>query len=148
MWVVGDLYPRDQAAVRVGQPAEITVNGYPGIELHGEVDNISNAVDPVTLTLKVRVVLSNPGYRLKPEMYANMILTGPAREVIEVPSTAVVRSGSGVFVFVETAAGKYERRNVTLGDTHADRDEVTEGLSDGEKVVATGAELLRESEDR
>jgi cobalt-zinc-cadmium efflux system membrane fusion protein len=148
VWVVGDLYPRDQAAVHKGQPSTIAVNGYPGMVLHGAVDNISDAVDPVTLTLKVRVVLPNPGYKLKPEMYANMTLTGQPREVIAVPSTAVIRSGSGVFVFVETAPGKYERRNVTLGDTHADQDEVTQGLSDGDKVVATGAELLRESEDR
>ena len=74
--MVGDLYPRDQAQVHVGQQAAITVNGYPGLVLHGTVDNISDAVDPVTLTLKVRVVLPNPGHRLKPDMYATMNLIG------------------------------------------------------------------------
>ena len=52
-----------------------------------------------------------------------------------------------VFVFVETSPGKYARRDVTLGGTHADNDEITQGLHDGDKVVITGAELLRESED-
>lgn len=148
VWVVGDLYPRDQAAVRVGQPASITVTGYPGLALHGTVDNISDALDPVTLTLKVRVVLPNPGYRLKPDMYANMTLTSRTRDVIVIPSTAVIRNGSEVFVFVETATGKYVRRDVTLGDTHVDSDEITQGLNDGDKVVTTGAELLREAEGR
>jgi membrane fusion protein, heavy metal efflux system len=147
VWVIGDLYPRDQTAVRVGQPAFITVNGYPGLVLQGAVQNISDAVDPVTLTLKVRVVLPNPGYRLKPDMYANMTLTTQKREVIVVPSTAVIRNGSEAFVFVVTAPGKYDRRNVTLGGTEADNDEVTQGLSDGDKVVTAGAEFLRQAED-
>ena len=64
--MVGDLYPRDQGAVHVGQPAAITVTGYPGMVLHGTVENISDAVDPVTLTLKVRVVLPNPGIASSP----------------------------------------------------------------------------------
>lgn len=146
VWVVGDLYPRDQAAVRVGQPASITVNGYPGLVLHGVVQNVSDTVDPVTLTLKVRIVLPNPGYHLKPDMYANMTLTTTTRDVIVVPSTAVIRNGNETFVFVATAPGKYVRRNVTLSSTDAENDEVTQGLSDGDKVVITGAELLREAE--
>lgn len=148
VWVVGDLYPRDQAVVHVGQLASITVAGYPGLVLHGAVQNISDSVDPVTLTLKVRVVLPNPGYRLKPDMYANMTLTTRTSDVIVVPSTAVIRNGSEVFTFVETAPGKYARRDVTLGGTHADKDEITQGLHDGDKVVITGAELLREAEGR
>jgi cobalt-zinc-cadmium efflux system membrane fusion protein len=146
VWVVGDLYPRDQSEVHTGQPASITVTGYPGMVLHGRVDNISDAVDPVTLTLKVRVVLPNPGFRLKPAMYANMALTGSTRDVIVVPSTAVIRDGNETFVFVENASGKYVRRDVTLGVTHTDHDEITQGLNDGDKVVTAGAELLRESE--
>lgn len=148
VWVVGDLYPRDQAAVHAGQPVSITVAGYPGQVFHGAVQNISDAVDPATLTLKVRVVLPNPGYRLKPDMYANMTLTTKTNDVIVVPSTAVIRNGSEVFTFVETAPGKYARRDVTLGQTGANNDEITQGLHDGDKVVTTGAELLREAEGR
>ena len=146
IWVVGDLYPRDQGSVRVGQPTDITVNGYPGLTLHGAIDNISDSVDPVSLTLKVRVVLPNPGHRLKPQMYATMAVTGQQRNVIVVPATAVIQNGHDTFVFVETAPGKYDRRDVTLGETHADSDEITQGLNDGDKVVTTGAELLRAQE--
>jgi cobalt-zinc-cadmium efflux system membrane fusion protein len=146
VWVVGDLYPRDQAAVHNGQPAAITVNGYPGLTLKGAIANISDAVDPVSLTLKVRVVVSNPGYRLKPSMYANMTIASPKRDVIQVPSTAVIQNGQSAFVFVETASGAYQRRELTLGITSVATDEVLHGLNDGDRVVTTGAELLRESE--
>lgn len=148
VWVVGDLYPRDQASVHVGQPATITINGYPDLTLHGTINNISDAVDPVSLTLKVRVVLANPGYRLKPDMYANMAIAGHQRNVIEVPATSVIRNGQSVFVFVETAPGKYVRRDVTLGETHTESDEIVQGLENGDRVVTTGAELLRASEDQ
>jgi cobalt-zinc-cadmium efflux system membrane fusion protein len=146
IWIVGDLYPRDQAEVRSGQPAAITVSGYPDMTLHGKVDSISDAVDPVSLTLKVRVVLPNPGHRLKPAMYANMILTGAGHEVVEVPATAVIQNGHDTFVFVESSPGKYERRDVTLAGTGTETDNVAQGLSDGDRVVSQGAELLREAE--
>jgi membrane fusion protein, heavy metal efflux system len=154
IWVVGDLYPRDQSSIRTGQPVDITVNGYPGLTLHGTISNISDAVDPVSLTLKVRVVLQNPGHRLKPQMYANMSVTGQKRDVIVVPATAVIQNGHDTFVYVQTTpasgstAAKYVRRAVTLGESHPDNDDITQGLSDGDIVVTRGAELLRAQEEQ
>jgi cobalt-zinc-cadmium efflux system membrane fusion protein len=147
IWVVGDLYPRDLGSVKVGQPVDITVTGYPGETYHGRIDNISDAVDPTSLTLKVRVVLPNPGHKLKPQMYATIAVTNSKGNAIVVPSTAVIQNGKSTFVFVETSPGKYGRRDVTLGTVHDTTDEITQGLQDGDKVVTTGAELLRESED-
>lgn len=154
IWIIGDLYPRDQSSVRIGQPTTIAVNGYPGLALHGVISNISDTVDPTSLTLKVRVVLPNPGHRLKPDMYASMTIAGRPRSVIVVPAAAVIQNGHDSFVYVETAPAqgstpaKYERRTVTLGDTHSDSDEVAQGLNDGDKVVTTGAELLRAEQDQ
>lgn len=147
IWVVGDLYPRDLASVKVGQPAEVTVTGYPGQVFHGVIGNISDAVDPTTLTLKVRVVLANPAHKLKPQMYATIAVTNQKGSAIVVPSTAVIQNGKAAFVFVESPPGKYLRRDVTLGAVHDTTDEITHGLEDGDRVVSTGAELLRESED-
>ena len=148
IWVVGDLYPRDLASVKVGQPVDITVAGYPGEVFHGTVNNISDSVDPTSLTLKVRVVLANPQHKLKPQMFATIAVTNKAGSAIVVPATAVIQNGKDAFVFVETSPGKYVRRNVTLGVTSEKTDEITQGVEDGEKVVSSGAELLRESEDQ
>jgi membrane fusion protein, heavy metal efflux system len=148
IWVVGDLYPRDVGSIKVGEPVDITVTGYPGEVFHGTINNISDAVDPTSLTLKVRVVLPNPQHRLKPQMYATIAITNQKGTAIVVPSTAVIQNGRQTFVFVETSPGKYARRTVTLGATHDKTDEIVQGLEDGEKVVSSGAELLRESEDQ
>ena len=147
IWIVGDLYPRDLGSVKRGQPVDISVAGYPDQVFHGTIDNISDAVDPTSLTLKVRVVLPNPQHKLKPQMYATITVTEHRGTAIVVPSTAVIQNGRDTFVFVETSPGKYVRRSVTLGATHDKTDEITQGLEDGDKVVSSGAELLREAQD-
>jgi cobalt-zinc-cadmium efflux system membrane fusion protein len=145
IWAVGDLYPNDVGAIRRGQSVEVRVNGYPNDVRTGVIDNISDAVDPNTLTLKVRIVLSNPGHKLKPEMYANISVANLKRDAIVVPATAVIRDGVKNYVFVATPDHKYARRDVELGETHAATIEVTHGLENGEQVVSTGAELLRQA---
>jgi cobalt-zinc-cadmium efflux system membrane fusion protein len=143
VWVLADLYPRDVQAVRRGQPVDVRVNGYPDTVFHGVVDNVSDAVDPQTLTLKVRVVLPNPHHRLKPQMYATVAVTNESRKAIVVPATAVIRDGVTTYVFVQTGENKYIRRDVQLGQAHDTTVEITGGLSEGDRVVSTGAELLR-----
>jgi membrane fusion protein, heavy metal efflux system len=59
----------------------------------------------------------------------------------------VIQNGKAAFVFIESSPGKYVRRDVTLGAVHDATDEIVQGLEDGDKVVSTGAELLRESGD-
>lgn len=145
IWVVGDLYPNNVGAVRRGQPVEVRVNGYPNEVRTGTIDNISDSVDPNTLTLKVRIVLSNPGHKFKPEMYATISVANLKREAIVVPATAVIRDGTKNYVFVSTPDHKYARRDVELGETHETTVEITHGLEDGELVVSTGAELLRQA---
>ncbi len=143
VWVVADLYPRDVQSVRRGQPVEVRVNGYPDTVYHGMVDNISDAVDPQTLTLKVRVVLPNPHHRFKPQMYATVSITDHSRNAIVVPATAVIRDGVSTYVYVQTGENKYDRRDVQVGEAHDTTAEVTGGLHEGDRVISTGAELLR-----
>ena len=143
VWVVADLYPRDVQSVRRGQPVEVRVNGYPDTVYHGVVDNISDAVDPQTLTLKVRVVLPNPHHRFKPQMYATVSITDHSRNAIVVPATAVIRDGVSTYVYVQTGENKYDRRDVQVGEAHDTTAEVTGGLHEGDRVISTGAELLR-----
>jgi cobalt-zinc-cadmium efflux system membrane fusion protein len=145
VWVVADLYPRDVEAVRRGQQVEIQVNGYPDAVYHGVVDNISDAVDPQTLTLKVRVVMPNPHHRLKPQMYATVAVTNQNRNAIVIPATAVIRDGVTTYVYVQKGENKYDRRDVRTGEAHDTTVEITGGLNEGDRVVSTGAELLRGS---
>jgi membrane fusion protein, heavy metal efflux system len=147
VWVVGDVFERDLGTIKVGRTVNVLVPAYPDLTLTGRVDNISDAIDPTTHTLKLRVVLNNPGHRLKADMFATIRVPGAARTLFVVPATAIFYEGNKTYVFVSGAENKLEKREVTVGRT-VDADgkkntEVMTGLNDGDKVVAVGSALLR-----
>jgi len=121
----------------------VTLQAYPGETLHGKISNISDAMDPTSRTLKVRVVLPNPKHRLKPEMFANLSVARTTAPEFVLPTTAVIHEGSSSYVFLQTAPGKYGRHQVTTGALSGKTVVVASGLKDGDQVVTTGAALLR-----
>jgi cobalt-zinc-cadmium efflux system membrane fusion protein len=144
VWAVGDVYEKDVASITVGDSAEVTVSAYPGEARRGRITAIGSTLDTITRTLKVRVVLANPGLRLKPAMFATIRAVRAVRASAVVPETAVLREGSSAFVYVQTSSGHFARRAVTLGrDTDRHELEVMSGVVPGDSVVVEGAELLR-----
>ncbi len=103
---------------------------------------IADVVDPLTHTVKVRVVLENPRGRLKPEMFASLRLPRATAPGVIVPATAVIREGAQSFVYVRKSEERYERRLVTLGRTTDGEVEITSGVQAGEVVVVEGALFL------
>jgi len=92
----------------------------------------------------VRCALPNPQGRLKPEMYATVMLgEGEPRPVVVVPASAVQDIDGKPIVFVEEAKGRYRRRDVTVGPERDGTLEVKTGLRAGERIVVTGAFLLK-----
>ena len=144
VWVLGDVYERDLALVKPGATVTVTVPAYPEFRVQAKIDNISDAFDPATRTLKARVVLPNPGHKLKPQMFAQISILRSQQTGFSLPSTAVLREGNTAFVFVRNSQGKFDRRAVTIGATHGSNTDVLGGLNDGDQVVTTGAALLRE----
>ena len=144
VWAVGDVYEKDLASISIGEPAEITASAYPDDRWRGRISAISSTVDTASRTLQVRVVLANPGLRLKPAMFGTIRVVRAERLAILVPQTAIVREGASAYVFVQTTSGHFERRAVTLGnDAEQDRVEVNAGLRPGDIIVVEGAELVR-----
>jgi cobalt-zinc-cadmium efflux system membrane fusion protein len=143
VWALGDVLERDIAGLGAGAAVEVSVNAYPSEKWTGRVSVISDVVDPLTHTVKVRVVLDNPRGRLKPEMFALLRLPRATTPGIIVPAAAVVREGAQSFVYVQKSARRYERRLVTLGHTTDGEVEITSGVKPGEIVVAEGALFLR-----
>ena len=143
VWILGDVFERDLGTVRSAQLVDVTLPAYPGETLHGRISNISDAMDPGSRTLKVRVVVPNPQHRLKPGMFATLSLARTTTQQFIVPTAAVVHEGSSSYVFMPTAPGKYEQHQVTTGTIHDKTVVVTAGLKDGDQIVTAGAALLR-----
>ena len=143
VWVVGDVYEKDLGALKQGEPVQITLPAYPGQSRTGKLAVISDALDPQTRTLKVRVVLDNPGEKLKPEMFASIRVQRPAHDAVVIPASAVLHEGGDTSVMVQTKPDTYERRLVSIASITADNAVVTSGLKPGEIVVSEGAALVR-----
>jgi len=138
VWVQAQVFQNDLERVRVGAPATLTVNTYPGRMFTGRVDFIYPQVDMDTRTAKVRVVFSNPGLQLKPGMFVNLSLKVPMGNQLVIPASGVLQSGTRELAFVERSDGYIEPREVQLGSRVGDDFVVLKGLKAGEQIVVLG----------
>ncbi len=144
VWVLAQVYEQDLAFVQLGQEAVVKVASMPGREFRGRVTFIYPTVDEKTRTAKVRLEFENPGYYLKPGMFASAQIQAELESsIVLVPESAVLRSGAKNTVFVALDGGKFEGRDVALGvEAENAMIQVTSGLSAGERVVTSGQFLL------
>ena len=143
LWVLIDLPERNLGKVKVGLPVTVEVDAYPGERFVAVIERIGEVVDTVTRRIQVRCGVSNPGRRLKPEMYARVTLIADEKtRAVRVPNSALVTQGVYAFAFVEIEAGVFQRRKVTLSVQDREFSYIEEGVKPGERVVTTGALLL------
>ena len=148
VWVYADIYEYEVPWVKVGQEAEMTLVSYPGRVFKGKVTFIYPFMVAKTRTNKVRLEFDNPGFELKPDMYANVTLSSViSKSAVAVPAEAIIRSGERNVVVVARGGGKFSPRPVTLGVEAEGYYEVRDGLEEGE-VVVTSAQFLIDSESR
>jgi cobalt-zinc-cadmium efflux system membrane fusion protein len=145
VWVLVDIHEKDLAKVGRGQAATVTVTAFPGMKLKGRITYIADLVDEATRTVKARVEVSNPGRKLKPEMFAtvDLSLAADAPPVIAVPEEAVQELDGKRLLFVTADGTGFEPRQVQLGRAAAGMVEVLSGLAEGERYAAKGAFMLK-----
>src|SRR6266436_4131076 len=147
VWVQAQVFQKDLECIKVGAPATLTVNTYPGRPFTGRVDFIYPPVDMDTRTAQVRGVFSNPGLQLKPGMFVNVSLKVPMGNQLVIPASGVLQSGTRAIAFVERSDGYIEPREVQLGSRVGDDLIVLKGLKAGEQIV-TSANFLIDSESQ
>lgn len=127
------------ADTRLGQPATISVDGYPGMQFTGTVEKIQPAIDPLTRTFKVTIGVDNHDERLKPGMLARAeIEVGMHRNALIIPKSALLEEEAKYFV-VAVRKNKADRVEIVPGYRDGDKVEVLSGLSDEDQVVIEGA---------
>jgi RND family efflux transporter MFP subunit len=144
VWVQAQIYEKDLAGIKLGQETTVTLDYLPDREFRGRVTYIYPSVDEKTRTAQVRMEFHNPGYFLKPGMFATVQAACElAPSALLVPDMAVLRSGAKTTVFVAREGGKFEPRAVTLGPQgENDNYEVLAGLEEGEHIVTSGQFML------
>ena len=144
--LVVHVVERDFRRVVRGVAAQVEVDAFPGEQFSGAVSRVAPVFDPATRTATIEIEVPNPGFRLKPGMYARVRLTVEEKPAaLTVPRNAIVDQNGvrGVFLVVEDTA---HFQGVTTGIQDEAYVEVVEGLTDGQRVVTAGALALRDGD--
>ncbi|HNB07381.1 MAG TPA: efflux RND transporter periplasmic adaptor subunit [Thauera aminoaromatica] len=143
VWVIADVFEQDIGQVRSGALAKVRINAYPDKIFEGKVSYVYPTLNAETRTVPVRVELANPGQLLKPAMFAQVeVPVGGKGQVVTVPNSAVIDSGTRQIVLVAHGEGRFEPRDVKLGGRSENHIEVMDGVKAGEKVVVAANFLI------
>lgn len=143
VWVTVNVPAGQIDNLRLGQAAAFTTPVLPGQRFAGKVDFLQPTLDASTRTLGVRVALPNPDGRLRPGLYGDVVLTGgEGPEVLAIPRSALIDSGTRQVVLVQLAEGRFAPRTVVVGRRTEEVVEVQRGLAEGERVVVEGNFLI------
>ena len=143
VWAVIDVAERDLGALAVGQPAVVKARSFPGRAFAGKVDVIYPEINKETRTARLRIELTNPDFALLHSMYVDAeIDIGSATPVLAIPESAVMDTGRRQAVFVDKGEGRFEPREVKLGQRGDGYVEVRQGISEGEPVVISANFLI------
>jgi Cu(I)/Ag(I) efflux system membrane fusion protein len=143
VWVNAEVPESAASRVRPGMPVQASSPASPGTTFNGKVEALLPEVNPATRTLKARIELANPDGKLVPGMFANIRMAPAAsRDVLLVPSEAVIQTGTRTVVIAALDGGKFAPVDVVTGAEAGGQTEVLKGLDAGQKVVASGQFLI------
>lgn len=146
VWVDVEVFAGQVSLVKLGDPASMTLDYFPGQKWDGQVDFIYPEMNANNRTLRVRLQFDNPNAQLKPNMFASVILTPQMNNKrLQIPREAVIYAGNMNRVVLALGNGQFKSVVVNLGLENNDAVEVLSGLSEGQKIV-TSAQFLLDSE--
>ena len=143
LWVEADVYPAEIKNVRTGQQVKVIVPGWEDEAQNMTVSFLTPSLEIGRQVTQIRGTIPNPNNQWQPGLQAFVLLPSKtAGKALTLPVDAVIREQRGTHVWIEKEKGKYVPQMVTTGMETFDRVEITSGLKEGDKVVATGAYLL------
>jgi cobalt-zinc-cadmium efflux system membrane fusion protein len=143
VWVWANVYESNISNVHLGDEVSVTTLSYPGKIFKGKVDKMLSALDPTTKVMKVRVVIPNDKYELKPQMFASIEIANPEnRKALCVSSKALIYDNSRYYVIVYNGHGDASITPVEVLNTLGDKTYIKSGVKEGDRVIATAAILI------
>lgn len=144
VWVTAEVDEAQVGHLATGVPVEVQVTAYPGEVFRGTITAVGDVVNPATRRVTIRCELLNRDGRLKPQMFAHVMLTSPKpRRMLVIPERAVQEMEGQTVVFARDAQGRYHRRPIVVGTTIAGRTEIISGADDDDMIATAGAFLIK-----
>jgi cobalt-zinc-cadmium efflux system membrane fusion protein len=144
LWMIANVPESELAAYHLGQAVSVHVQAYPDKTFKGEINYISDTVDPNVHRIALRAVIKDPEHLLRQQMLASFeISLGDATRTVAVPVNAVARETDGSFsVWIAKTPTVFTRRSVTPGIHQGDSVEILSGLKPGESIARDKALYL------
>jgi cobalt-zinc-cadmium efflux system membrane fusion protein len=144
LWLEIAATERVAPVLRKGSRVTFTVPELAPRTFDAVIENIGAALDPATRTLPMHAIVANPDGRLRPAMFATVLLPlGEARTGVMVPDAAVQLLDEKPVLFVaspdESGGARFERRDVEIGARRGRQVHIVRGIQPGEIVVTEGA---------
>lgn len=144
VWVTAEVDETQVASVAVGVPVEVQVSAYPGEVFRGTLTAVGDVVNPATRRVTIRCELPNGDGRLKPQMFARVLLTSPRpRRMLVIPERAIQEMEGQTVVFARDTEGRFQRRPIVAGSTVGGLTEIVSGADDDDVIATAGAFLLK-----
>ena len=135
------------ASVRIGMPAEVSLNTYGAKPFAGTVARTADALDPNTRTLRTEIDVANDDQQLVPGVYANVKLqASTATRNYVVPANVLLFRAEGLQLALIDAQQRVHLQHVTIGRDFGSTVEIIEGLADGDRVVLSPPDSLYEGQ--
>jgi Cu(I)/Ag(I) efflux system membrane fusion protein len=142
VWLNAAVPEAQTGAVRIGQRVNATLAAFPGETFAGRII----AILPTTAARKPHIDRADRTRKSRraapPGMFASVAVGGDQKQALLVPSEAVIRTGARTLVMLALNDGRYRPAEVRTGHEGGGKTEILQGLSVGEKVVASGQFLL------
>ncbi len=143
VWVLANVYESNISQVHLGDDVNVTTLSYPGRVFHGKVDKILNVLDPTNKVMKVRIVLPNPDYALKPEMFASVtVINKTSQESLCVPSGAIIFENSRYYILVYKSQSDIRVIPVQLISSNGNQSYISGAVQQGDKVIGSNTVLI------
>jgi Cu(I)/Ag(I) efflux system membrane fusion protein len=145
VWILFDGYESDLPFLKKGDKIDFTIQALPGASFSSSIMFIDPVIDPVNRVARVRVEISNPGAKLKPEMFATGLVKANLKEfrdMLVIPRSAVLWTGKRSIVYVKQPNSEepiFKIREIELGPQLGNSYVVLDGLEDGEEIVTQSA---------
>ena len=145
--LVANIVEKDLDQLRAGDDTMVEVDAFPGEIFDGHIARVAPVLDPATRTASIEIEIPNPGFRLKPGMYARVtVTTDDRKDALVVPANAVIDVGGRRGVFLAAENDTVSFRPVSVGIDADTQIEILQGLTEGDRVVTVGAGALREGD--
>lgn len=143
VWIICDVYQNDLPLVKLGDTAEIKLDGYSDRVLKGTISDIGPVLDPALRTAKVRIQIANPQNILRLGMYVTATIRSKrSSKRAAVPSSAILHLHDRDWVYIPAGNGQFQRVEIRAGQmVPGNLQEVESGIAPGQQVVSHALEL-------